>query len=415
MQVCIHRGSKQIGGNCVEVISCGKRILIDFGLPLDAEINDKKYLPDIPGLESNDDTLLAILISHPHFDHFGLLTHISDMIPVIMGADARKMLEYASPFFAGNWPAYTNGLDLKSGKYIELGPFKIQPFLIDHSAYDAYSLLIEADGKRLFYSGDFRMHGRKSKLTENLISNPPPNIDVLLLEGSTIGRMKNDESYPSESDIEKQLIDTFTKISGLALVHTSSQNIDRIVSIFRACKKTGRTLVIDLYTAVILEATGNKNIPQSDWPDITLFIPQSQRMQIKKNKWFDILKRHAKNRIFIDELQELASKSVLLFRPLHISDLEKGDCINGAGYVYSQWEGYWEQDSYSSLREWLMKHNIPKISIHTSGHACTSDLKKFTTALKPGKVVPIHTSMPERYPELFENVEFHNDGEYWNI
>ena len=70
MQVCIHRGSKEIGGSCVEVISHGKRLVINLGLPLDAYKNDKKYLPNISGLDGNDDSLLAICISHPHLDHF---------------------------------------------------------------------------------------------------------------------------------------------------------------------------------------------------------------------------------------------------------------------------------------------------------------------------------------------------------
>ncbi|HEY5593278.1 MAG TPA: hypothetical protein VIK55_19960 [Paludibacter sp.] len=34
MQVCIHRGSKEIGGSCVEVISHGKRLIIDLWLIL---------------------------------------------------------------------------------------------------------------------------------------------------------------------------------------------------------------------------------------------------------------------------------------------------------------------------------------------------------------------------------------------
>ena len=34
MQACIHRGTKEIGGSCVEVISSGKRLIIDLGLPL---------------------------------------------------------------------------------------------------------------------------------------------------------------------------------------------------------------------------------------------------------------------------------------------------------------------------------------------------------------------------------------------
>ena len=236
MQICIHRGAKEIGGSCVEVISNGKRLIIDLGLPLDAEKNDEKYLPDISGFDGNDDSLLAILISHPHLDHFGLLAHISSKIPVIMGADARRILTEASRFLPGNWPIPADGFNLKSEIPIELGPFKITPFLIDHSGYDAYALMIEADGKCLFYSGDFRIHGRKAKLTEKLIANPPENIDVLLLEGSTFGRLEIHKSFPSESKIEKKLIDTFTSTSGLTLVHTSSQNIDRIVSIFRACK-----------------------------------------------------------------------------------------------------------------------------------------------------------------------------------
>jgi len=415
MKVCIHRGSKEIGGSCVEVISHGKRLIIDLGLPLDAEKNDKKYLPNISGLDGNDDSLLAVLISHPHLDHFGLLGHISGKIPVIMGADARRILTQTSPFLPGKWPVPANGLNLQSGNSLDLGPFKITPYLIDHSAYDAYSILIESDGRRLFYSGDLRMHGRKARLTEELMTRPPKGIDVLLLEGSTLGRLENYESFPSETEIEEQLVGAFSKSMGLSLVHTSVQNIDRIVSIFRACKKTGKTLVIDLYTAVVLEATGNNHIPQSDWPNIVLYIPQKQRIQIRDNKWFDLLKKHSKNRIFIENLQEISTHAVLLFRPIHIRDLDKADLVKGAAYIYSQWEGYWEQDSNAYLREWLAKHKIAKESIHTSGHASPSDLKRFADALNPSRIVPIHTFMPEKYQELFENVELHINKEYWEV
>jgi ribonuclease J len=415
MQICIHRGTKEIGGSSVEIVSSGKRLVIDLGLPLDAEENSPKYLPNISGLDGTDDSLLAILISHPHIDHFGLLAHISGEIPVIMGADARRILTQASPFLPGNWPIPANGVDLKSEIPIDLGPFNITPFLVDHSGYDAYSILVEADGKRLFYSGDFRMHGRKAKLTEKLMANPPEHIDVLLMEGSTLSRLEDHESYPSETEIEKKFVDIFRNSVGLILLHTSSQNIDRIVSIFRACKKTGKTLVIDLYTAVMLDATGNKNIPQSYWPEIALYIPQSQRVQIKNNKWFDLLKRHSRNRIFIEQLQEISTRSVLLFRPLHIRDLEKAVLLKDAVYIYSQWGGYWEQDSNSYLRGWIQRHSISKVSIHTSGHASPADLKRFAEALRPAEIIPIHTFMPQRYKELFNNVQLHADGEYWEV
>ena len=416
MQVCIHRGSKEIGGSCVEVVSeCGKRIVLDLGLPLDTESNDKKYLPNIPGLDGSDDSLLAVLISHPHLDHFGLLGHISGNIPVIMGKDVRNILIKAAPFLRGEWSVPALGLNFKSETPFELGPFKITPYLIDHSGYDAYSILIEADGKRLFYSGDFRMHGRKAKLTEKLMAHPPEKIDILLLDGSTLGRLENHETFPTETEIEEQLATVFAETTGLTLVHTSAQNIDRVVSIFRACKRTGKTLVIDLYTAVVLEATGNKNIPQSDWPEIALYIPENQRIQIKQNQWFNLLKRHLKNRIFISNLQSISNSSVLLFRPLHIHDLENADLLKNALYIYSQWEGYWEKEENEYLRDWIEKQNIPKISIHTSGHAIPADLKRFAEALAPLRIVPIHTFMPEKYQELFNNVELNADGVYWEV
>lgn len=400
----------------MEVVSdCGKRIVLDLGLPLDAESNDKKYLPDIPGFDGSDDSLLAVLISHPHLDHFGLLGHISGNIPVIMGKDARNILIKAAPFLRGDWTVPALGLNFKSDTPFELGPFRITPYMIDHSGYDAYSILIEADGKLLFYSGDFRMHGRKGKLTAKLMAQPPEKIDVLLLEGSTLGRIGEDESFPSETEIEAKLAEVFAETKGLTLVHTSAQNIDRIVSIFRACKITGKTLVIDLYTAVVLEATGNKHIPQSDWPEIALYIPEKQRILIKQNNYFDILKKHSKNRIFIEELKGISIRSVLLFRPLHMNDLEKAGILDGAKYIYSQWEGYWEQESYAFLKEWLSAHNISKVSIHTSGHASPGNLKQFAEALAPTRIVPIHTFMPEKYKELFNNVELNTDGEYWEV
>lgn len=415
MRACIHRGSHQIGGSCVEVEQDGLRILVDLGLPLDADNNDARYLPDIAGLDGRDPSLLGVFISHPHLDHFGLLAQISPSISVGMGAAARRMIAAATPFLPGNWPTPAPGWEYQSGEPIDVGPFRITPFLVDHSAYDAYAFLIESGGKRLFYSGDFRAHGRKAALFERFVARAPAHVDALLVEGSSLGRLNDDQKFPTEKDIEAELMRIFSAADGLALVHTSAQNIDRIVSIMRASKRTDRKLVIDLYTAAVLEATGNENIPQSDWPDVALFIPQIQRLQIKKNAWFDLLRQHASNRIYIEHLQQAPKKATLLFRPLHRLDLERGHCLDGAAYIYSQWEGYWEQGAYDTIKGWLERHAIPKHSIHTSGHASPTDLKTFVAAVAARKVVPIHSFMPERYAEMFDNVETHNDGEWWEV
>ena len=67
------------------------------------------------------------------------------------------------------------------------------------------ALLLEADGQRPFHSGDFPSHGRRGRLFERLISDPPKNVDVLLMEGTTLGRSDADQEYPSETDLERKL------------------------------------------------------------------------------------------------------------------------------------------------------------------------------------------------------------------
>jgi len=68
--------------------------------------------------------------------------------------------------------------------------FTITPYLMDHSAPDAAAFLIDVDGQRLFYTGDFRGHGRKQVLLERLLENPISGIDCLVMEGSMIGKDK---------------------------------------------------------------------------------------------------------------------------------------------------------------------------------------------------------------------------------
>lgn len=415
MIICIHRGSNQIGGSCVEIEQDGKSILLDLGLPLDAEFNEKSLLPDIKGLDGNDTSLLGIFISHIHLDHTGLLKHISADVKVGMGSAARRIMEAALPFLPDKFPTSPAGWNFEHRKSFQVGPFTITPYMVDHSAYDAYALRVEAGGKCIFYSGDLRSHGRKAKLFESILKYPPKGVDVLLLEGSSLGRLNLGQRFPTEQEIEDQLVQAFSRAKGLAMVHASGQNIDRIVSIMRASKRSGRVLLIDLYTAEVLAATENVNIPQTHWPEVALLVPHAQRVKILKNKWFDTLKKHSSNRMFIEKVSQNPEQYTLLFRPLFIHDLDRGSCLKGAVYIYSQWEGYWERGEYDKVKTWLAKHCIDKQSIHTSGHASPKDLQDFVKALGPDKVVPIHSFLPDQYACLFPNVEIHHDGKWWQV
>ena len=416
MRLCVHRGTKEIGGTCIEVEAQGKRLVLDVGLPLDAPDGEdvrEGLLPAVPGFRERDDSLLGILVSHPHMDHYGMAPYVRPDVPVYIGEDAHNILAAASPYVP-HGHAFADPRFIENRTPVKIGPFRVTPYLVDHSAFDAYALLVEADGKRVFYSGDFRAHGRKTRLFEEMIADPPGDIDVLLMEGTTIGRNATGEGFTSEMDLEREFVRAFRETRGLHFVWTSSQNIDRLVTVFRAAKRTGRVLLIDLYTAVVLEATGRDSIPQSGWADVKLYIPHRQRVWIKDRRLFQDLERHKASRVFPEALPGLAKRAVMLFRPMAMNDRGVQAVLDGAGLTYSLWEGYLEQDSSRRVMKWLDDHDIRWQVLHTSGHASVTDLKRFAAALAPRALVPVHSFETSRFGDFFDNVVQRDDGEWWD-
>ena len=413
MRIRIHRGTKEIGGTCIELAAEGGRILLDLGLPLDGDANEASVHLSIDGLAGDGD-LLALILSHGHVDHWGLAHLAGPDLPVALGAATHRILKAAAPFVPRPYVPATP-IEFTSGTPLQFGPFRVTPHLVDHSAYDAYALEVEAGGKRLFYSGDIRAHGRKAALFERLVAHPPRSIDVMLMEGSSFGRLSPDHVFPTETEVEQRLVDVFQATDGLALVAASAQNIDRMVSLYRACKRTGRTLIIDLYAAEILRATENANIPQSDWPHIAVYVPQYQRVQIKRSGRFDLLDPHKTNRIFVERLEDLAPRAAMLFRPAMLRDLDHAGCLSGARAIWSQWDGYLKQERGLALLAELEARGIPLDHAHTSGHASIPDLKRLAEAIRPKMLVPIHTYEPEQFPAHFEAVSLKDDGEWWDV
>lgn len=410
----IHRGTREIGGSCIELESQGKRILLDLGLPLDGDPADASLRPDIAGLDGKGD-LLALILSHGHRDHWGLAHIAGSDLPVALGEATWRIFQ-AAHFFLPQGYLPANPLFLESQKPHRFGPFTVTPLLVDHSAYDAYALLVEAEGKRLFYSGDIRAHGRKKALFERLVANPPVNVDAFLMEGSSLGRLDPDHRFPGEDELEARFAEAFRSATGMVLVMASAQNIDRMVTLYRACKRSGRTLILDLYAAEILRATGNDNIPQSHWPQIAVHVPHYQRVRIKQQERFDLLEPHKANRIFPEALKPLAPKAVMLFRHAMLRDLDQADCLQDTSAIWSQWDGYLTQESGLKLSHALASRSIPLTHIHTSGHASIGDLKRLAEAIAPKMLVPIHTFEPDSFPNHFgSRVAQKEDGVWWEV
>lgn len=223
MRLTIHRGTHEIGGSCVQICSdsTNTRLLLDLGMPLvnadrtQFEWNDHKgksifqliesgIIPSIEGLyESSQSPVSAVLLSHAHQDHYGFIQFVQPDIPIYMSQGTKSLAEVSNLFIEANINV-DNINTFRMWKPFKVVDFKITPYLMDHSAPDATAFLIEVDQKRIFYTGDFRGHGRKGILLERLMKQPPNDIDYLIMEGSMIGREEG--LYPDETSVEEALV-----------------------------------------------------------------------------------------------------------------------------------------------------------------------------------------------------------------
>jgi ribonuclease J len=220
LALTVHRGTRQIGGSCIEIEHPqGDRIILDAGRPLDAPEGASGLLP-----ASLDRSRHAtVLISHPHQDHWGLVNELPASWPIWTGSNSAKLISVVGDVTRHPLSRVFETWTSRARRFA-VGPFTIKPTLTDHSAFDAYMLLIEGAGKRILYTGDFRRHGRKSVWVDRMMAKPPANIDVLLSEGTNLG---SDKPVKTEQDLESDFVELFNRTKGRVFISWSGQNIDR--------------------------------------------------------------------------------------------------------------------------------------------------------------------------------------------
>ncbi len=57
-----------------------------------------RLLPAVGGFREPDGSLLGVVISHPHMDHYGLARYLAPSVPVYIGEVAHRILKAASAY-----------------------------------------------------------------------------------------------------------------------------------------------------------------------------------------------------------------------------------------------------------------------------------------------------------------------------
>ena len=424
MIATIYRGTREIGGTLIELVAGNRRILLDAGYPLflngnpiddgvsklpPDELLKLGVLPPIKGLYFWDAPGVdAIIVTHAHLDHYGLLQYVHPEISVYLSEGTKKLIEVTQLFkICTQYPINARLFRMYEPFYI--GPFSVKAYPMDHSAFDSAAFEINADGRTVIYSGDFRGHGRNAIRLVEFMRQVSKQADVLIVEGSMVSR--SNERTITEDELESIIVDKLRDKSGVALFQTSSQNIDRLVSFYRAAQRLGKAFVVDVYTANVLYELHelDNTIPYPSVDNFKVFYPYRITQKVFNEIGSEYAKRFSPYYIPKDKLTAIQNEVVMLVRPSMQEDLKRCSLSFGTCF-YSMWQGYQNSAYQQRFENWLDTNGFTKVFLHTSGHAKVKDILMLIDGLNPKRIIPVHTMQPDAFLKYSDKVELQTDG-----
>lgn len=389
MKIIIHRGTHQIGGIATEIHTDNTRILIDMGDELSLDPDFVSSPLNIPGVTDANGNCDAVFFTHYHGDHTGQMTRIRDDIPLYAGTLAKDIMLMSAEHSYHKDQALCDRIKtirtFKGGEELVIGDIRITPWSIDHSACDSYLFLIEADGKRVLYTGDFRMHGFRGKALPKIL-HKIGKIDVLITEGTTLSRP--DEKPMTEHELQQKIREYMTQYK-YVYVMCASTNLERICALSKAVPR-GKYFICDCYQKTLME------LVEHHWGKLSPLY-----RDLKKTVYGDNIHDAMEERGFLMTVRDNRD-----FRNI-ISKFDREQSI----MLYSMWDGYRTKPG-STIPDFL---NLAECwePLHTSGHASHGDLKKVIDIAKPNIVIPMHSDNPDMLQMLCPDtkIKLVNDGE----
>jgi ribonuclease J len=402
MKIIIHRGSNQIGGCITEIATANKRILIDLGQNLPDNMgNVEDSLANPQAVTALTKGVDAVFYTHYHGDHVGLFPYVPDAVPQYIGAIAKQItickhkILSRIPFGKEHAKHALSQLEkmktfVPKQKITDIEGFVVTPFFVSHSACDASMFLIEAEGKRILHTGDFRDHGYLGKKLLQMIEKYvlKEKVDILISEGTMLSRLN--EPVLHEKELRNQVISIMKQYKNV-FVMCSSTDLERLATFHNAnmvFKK--RPFVCDGYQkdvlAIFTKTAGTKSsLFYFDNP-YSFSSDNKKLINWMKEQGFCMLVRATNkfNHLLDTLLPQLDRKKTIL--------------------IYSLWKQYINPDNKKHVKENYLQfiERFPAVEkIHTSGHASAEALAKVCNLVNPFMaVIPIHSEYTKNFVKL---------------
>ena len=375
-------GIGEIGANCYLYGCDGKWIMIDLGL----SFADEKFpgvdllVPKIDNIETLEDKLEAIIISHGHEDHAGAVAFLANKIncPVYATKFAKLLIENRLKEF--NKVENFNLIEINLEKKLSFQNFSLEFIPTTHSIPEPSAILISTSYGCLLHTADWKIDHFPtlgdpfSKKKFEQIGND----GLLALIGDSTNANVPGKSQ-SESDVKDELVNIFSRFSNRIVVTCFSSNIARMKNIINAAKKNKRKVAI-------LGRSMKKNIDVAIkcgfFEDNEVFINEDEASFIPRENLLIICtgsqgeKRSALYRIAYNSHQHLhlESEDVVIFSSRDIPGNEK---------------------SINNLKNLLIRNRIEIVTadddlVHVSGHGYADEIRDMYNWTKPYLSIPVH-------------------------
>lgn len=345
-KLTFYGGVDEIGGNKILLEEGNTKVFLDFGMSFSEEgkffefpllrptnIDDLRkinVLPELEGLYKNaglnvrylpngdffvegapeDRKIDAIILSHGHLDHTGYLGLVRPDIPIYSSAATKKFLKLRSDINK-NWSAESSQESFNTVEVDEVRQIgkdlTIRRFDVDHSIVGASAYLICTKNKKIAYTGDFRFHGYRQKETDYFQNEiAKENIDVLITEGTRLSRKDEEKAFDTEEEVFEAACEFTKKEKGLVIYDASPADIDRVKTLSRVAKETGRELVLDdkkAYFVLYLNHNEQKNLVEN-LPSIDDFKIYLSREKLKRTSKKFSEKIFSEDNLFVENFIE---------------------------------------------------------------------------------------------------------------
>lgn len=376
-------GCGQFGANFSLYGYDGEWIAVDCGMAFadDRMPGIDVLLPDPAFIVKQKDRLKALVITHAHEDHIGAVAWLWPRLgcPIYASRFAGVVLRRK---FAENPPDGDKPEIIEFNAHIDLKPFAIDCIPVAHSIPEAFSLAITCPTGTVLHSGDWNLDPAPvigKPISEDQFREIG-NKGVLAYIGDSTNAPVEGFSK-SESEIAPAFEILFKRCKGRIAVTLFSSNIARVLSIHKAAKACGRS--------VILSGRSLQNMV--DNARECGYIPEDMRFMTEDDAEY----LTANQIVYIVTGSQGEGRAALakIARGMHPRiKLHKGDTV-----FFSARAIPGNERSINDIKNLLVASHIavvdPEITghtIHVSGHPRQGEIKTMLDWVRPKSLIAVH-------------------------